>query len=419
MVALRRQVLAEGPVQVQAHRDRTPALLVHHPQPHRTVGGGDPGEPGGRPGQLVHDRLAVCGGDVEPRPGMGRVLDHRPASRALRLHIGLRTGPALRRVLEHRPGADDDAEIDVDAVDGAVRPRLHSVGQGQAHLLAPPGPQRMILETRVRETIEQRALLARRADHALDRLLRAGVREREQPHRAGYVVGGGGAGLAAAVGQERPAVSREALPDRRHHRALEVRHRREGARAPGHATLLDLDPAGDERARLAPVRVLQPVLGDDRPDRVAVGVAPLRNVAGEVLEAAGQRRRPILDRVREDEEGGPCAAETDLHRRLVQQRHVRPAGEAEIEGDALQRLRPEQIGDRLEGTVQARAVDVERRLERYRSEVRRGRPVHRLAPLVLSQLATAPTVGASRAWAMMPLRFSCGDPRTRAFALSI
>ena len=350
VVALGRQVLAGGAVQVQAHRHRPRRAAFGDPDLHRAVGASHRGR---RPCQLL--QLDGAATQVERGRRVGGVLHQRPGDTSRRLHVGRPGAPRRGVVVESRTRRNHRAQVHVHSFQLAGGVELHPRRQVQDQLAAGSRTQRVVGELGCRDAVHDALLAGGPQHHGADGAPRMRVGQGVQPSAgAAGVAAGTVTGLTAAVRDYRRASRRLILGGRSRHLIRPQRHRGEWAGAPADARLLDREAAADRMRIFGAVRVAQHVIGYVIAQLIAVAVGVRK--AGEI--AGG----PIRDVVDEDQVARAQPTGGYRDRRFCHQQHVGGAGSTEQERHAAEHLGAEgalQGGRRRERRGQRGAVGIE------------------------------------------------------------
>ena len=370
-------------MKVKADRRRLPRRLVDDAQRHGFVRGGDDlhaplcARRGGR-GRRVQGREVVRhearrpGADVHPRCRMRRVLDDHFAVRDAGLHLRVRGLPRRLVVVERGARGDHGPEVDGDLLELADRVERRARGQREAQLAPHAGTQRVLGEPRERQGVDGRALRFRREHQAAQRAVRVPDRQRVDPELLGRGLAPGAVPRLGAAPRLAPqAAHRVLFCGAREHGGRGGGQRRERARSPADAALLDAEAPVDRRRLARAVGVFDAVVRYV----VAEVVAPDQRIRQPLLVAVG----PVLDDVQQHDVRGGRAGEIDAHGRPVEQDDVGPARLAEQERDPEKgpsavagvevRGGPQRLG-------QVGAAGVERGLQVNRREVGRRRDLH-------------------------------------------
>ena len=290
----RRQVFPRRAVQMQPHRDRLSRLLVDHAQAHGPIPRRDRFDPerwlldSGRIAiRQVHGQLRIRSvRDGEPSRGMRRVLDDDRGCGGRWLHVGGPALPCCGVVIERGAGGNNRAQVDGNDRIAAVgfelaeRVERRPLRQGQPQFAAHARPQRMLLQSRGRDAVDDRPLLSGAQDDRAERRLRFGIRQRVEPEV--FQIDGSPRVVprfAPAPRLSRPALQVVVITAGGEDGRPASRNRREWAGAPGDVALLNGEAAQDRGDEFVAVGVDQNVIGNMIAQCVA-GVAPR------------QRRRP-------------------------------------------------------------------------------------------------------------------------------
>ena len=187
---------------------------------------------------------------------MRRVFDDGDRGRAVGLDIGRLAEPGRALVIQPRPRRDHDAQVYGDIVEFADGVEFDALGQGQRQFAAGAGLQRMRLEPRRADAVDQDAFAGAAQDDFANWLIRLRIGQGVEPDmfmRA--ITAAAVACLAIAVAGGGHAPQGQGFADAAVDRVLLMRQGLEGAGAPADVLLLDGEAPLYGAGRLAAVSV--------------------------------------------------------------------------------------------------------------------------------------------------------------------